>query len=98
MDSSSVSTATTPRASRVVILLDLDVAFEGYLGRTRQPDVVSPIRPVYAQFAPARAHVHLSIELSTSATDGYSGTSTRPTGERLPRAALVDPKTNLGTV
>src|SRR3569833_3967721 len=98
MDSSSVSVAGRPRASRVVILSNLDVAFEGYLRWTRQPDMFARTAPVYAQLAATHAYANLGIQTAALTPYGHGRARACPTRQGLSGTALIDPQTNVAGI
>src|SRR5215469_1046252 len=91
MDSSSLSVAASPRASRVVIVFsDLNVTLKGYFCRAGQPDVLPATRPVYLQLAAAHAYPHLSIEQSAPPADRDRSAGAGAAAARLAGAPLMN--------
>src|SRR5262245_53269578 len=96
MDSSWVSAVVArPRASRVVIsscspISNLDSAFEGHLGRPREPDRLSRARPVYAQLAAARVYLDALVQSTVMSAHRDGRACAGAAGERFAGAALVN--------
>src|SRR6185437_7778970 len=77
---------------------NLYVACEGYLSRSRQPDVLSRTVPVYSQLAATHADVHFPVELAPVPPHRDSGAGPRAAGQSLAHATLVDPQTDVSAV
>src|SRR6185437_5730650 len=74
------------------------MACEGYLRRTRQPDVLSRTIPVYSQLAAAHADVHFLVELTPAPAHRDRRAGARTAGQRLAGPALMDPKTDVRAI
>jgi len=68
---------------------DLDVTFERYLGRPRQPDIIPRTPPVYSQLAATHPYEHRGVKKSPLALNGDSSASAGATCERLTDTAFI---------
>src|SRR6266404_5216447 len=68
---------------------DLDVPFERYFGRPRQPDVIPRTLPVYSQLAATHPYEHGGVKKSTLALDCDSRACPRAACQRLTGTTFV---------
>src|SRR5689334_1101339 len=104
MDSSWLSAVVaSPRASRVVIfscspISDLDSAFEGHLGRSREPDRLAGAGPVYAQLTAARVYLDTLVQSTVMSAHRDGCACARATRQRFAGAALVDAQVDVRAI
>src|SRR5690606_20691273 len=74
---------------------NVDLAFEGRLGRTGEPDLLARAGPLNHESSTGHVHPDFLGERAVPAADGHRGASTRAAGLGFTDAALEDPESHV---
>jgi hypothetical protein len=77
---------------------DLDVTFERYFSRPRQPDVIPRTLPVYSQLTATHPYEHGSVKKSALALDGDSRACSGAACERLTGTTFIHAEPNVRAI